>query len=100
MTAPITAKVMAIFNPTKMCGMAVGNRILMNVCVWLADNERIRSISDAGTAVSPVAVATTIGKKRNQEHDDDFRQRAEADPERKQRAIATLGIDWNASRMG
>jgi hypothetical protein len=50
-----------------MCGIAVGNRILMNVCVWLADNERIRSISDAGTAVRPVAVATTIGKKQTRD---------------------------------
>jgi hypothetical protein len=50
MTAPITAKVMATLSPTNMSGMAVGNLILMNVCIVLAESERISSMSRAGTA--------------------------------------------------
>ena len=72
----------------------------MKVCVWLADNERIRSISDAGTAVRPVAVATTIGKKQTRNTMMILGSVPKPIQSASSGAMATLGIDWNASRMG
>src|ERR1700687_1501176 len=66
-TAPMTAKVMAILRPTKMCGIAVGKRILTKVCSELADKDRIRSMSEVGTAVRPLVVATMIGEEAHEE---------------------------------
>src|SRR5215467_12493514 len=100
MTAPITAKVMATLSPTKMWGIAVGNRILMNVCVVLADSERISSMSGAGTAERPLAVATMIGKKQTRNTTAIFGIMPNPIQSTSSGAIATLGTDWNISRIG
>src|SRR5215813_4197842 len=100
MTAPITAKVMATFNPTKMWGIAVGNRILMNVCIVLAESERISSMSGAGTAESPVAVATMIGKKQTRNTTAILGNMPNPIQSASSGAIATLGTDWKVSRIG
>ena len=99
-TAPITANVIAIFRPTKICGIAVGKRILMKVWGALADSERIRSINGAGTAERPVAVATMMGKKQTEKNHDDLGQRTEADPERKKRRDRDLGHGLECQQDG
>src|SRR5215470_5305326 len=100
MTAPITAKVMATLSPTKMWGIAVGNRILMNVCVVLAESERISSMSGGGTAERPLAVATMIGKKQTRKTTATFGNMPKPSHSKSRGAIATLGTDWKASRIG
>ena len=61
-TAPTTDRATATFRPLKRNGTAVGNRIFTNSWSRDAFSERLRSRSSAGTALSPVAVSTTIGK--------------------------------------
>src|SRR6516164_291406 len=100
MTAPMTAKVMAILSPTKMWGIAVGNRILTKVCSELADNERIRSMSELGTAVSPLVVATMMGKKQTRNTTTILGRVPKPIHNASSGAMATLGIDCSASRMG
>src|SRR5215470_17143736 len=78
--------------------MAVGNRILMNVCIVLAESERISSMSGAGTAESPVAVATTIGKKQIRNTTTIFGNMPNPSQSRSRGAIATLGTEWDADR--
>ena len=83
-----------------MCGMAVGKRILTKVCSGLADNERMRSMSGAGTAVSPLVVATMIGKKQTRNTTTIFGSVPKPIHSASSGAMATLGIDCSASRMG
>lgn len=65
MTAPIAARGMATFSPTKICGSAAGNRTFRNACQREASSERANSARSAGVDVRPVAVDSTIGKKQS-----------------------------------
>src|SRR5512136_453887 len=61
--APTTHMVELIFNPEKIYGRALGNRIFMKICHWLAFKYRTKSKRSSSTSSRPVAVLMTIGKK-------------------------------------
>ena len=50
----MTAKVIAILKPTKMCGIAVGNLILMKVWYDVADSELLMTLCKRLTAPDPL----------------------------------------------
>src|SRR6185437_10028255 len=99
-TPPMTAKVIAILKPTKICGIAVGNLILMKVWYCVAESERMRSNNGGGTADRPEAVATTIGKKQTRKTTRTFGRTPKPIQSTSNGAIATFGMDCSASRIG
>src|ERR671914_1666023 len=62
--APIMASTVATFNPEKTYGSAVGSRTRRKTVSSEAAYERMSSIADAGTDVSPRVVFTITGKKQ------------------------------------
>ena len=65
----------------------------MNVCIVLAQSERLSSMSGAGTAESPVAVATMIEKKQTRNTTAIFGNMPKPIQSARSGAIATLGTD-------
>ena len=55
---------------------------------------------EPGTAVSPLAVATMIGKKHTRKTTTIFGSVPKPIHSASSGAMATFGIDWNASRIG
>ena len=63
--APIIASTVAIFNAEKTYGSAFGIRTRRKISTSPAAYERISSIEDGRTDVSPRSVFTSTGKKQS-----------------------------------
>ena len=100
MTAPITASVIATFEPEMTNGSAAGKRIFQKVWNALARTEVARSRNSAGVLRRPVAVSTTIGKNATSQAIASFDSIPTPSQTRISGASATLGSDWVAINSG